>query len=439
MSPRKVLVRLAVVVLLGVDGPLANTWYVDASAAPPGNGTPGSPYASIQYAHDQATTHDSDTIFVAPGTYFENLVLSKRVTVQSAAGPELTTLRPLVAGPILTLNGPVDEMSSLTFEGFRITGVFGPPGTEAVRSYDGKLLQCIVSGTPGAGYVGFSTQYDGNVVDCTIAGHDIGIAQWNVGYTFLRNTILWNKVDDFRLYSGFIPFIEYCAMGNSPMGYGQTGNFQGNPDLCYAWTGDMHLLAGSPCIDAGDPALPNDADGSRGDIGYHAYDAAYSCSPFTEYCPGDGSGAACPCSNSGLAGRGCDPSATFQTGALVYASGATSPDTLVLHAFGEMPTALTIFLQGNATLGSGVPFGDGIRCAGGVLKRLYVKSASGGEADAPGVGDLSITARSAALGDPILAGERRYYQTYYRDANANFCPRPQGSTFNASSGVKVVW
>jgi hypothetical protein len=67
----------------------------------------------------------------------------------------------------------------------------------------------------------------------------------------------------------------------------------------------------------------------------------------------------------------------------------------------------------------------------GTLKRLYVKSASGGACAAPLQGDPSITARSAALGAPILPGDTRYYQVYYRDSAAAFCP-PE--TFNATNG-----
>jgi len=159
--------------------------------------------------------------------------------------------------------------------------------------------------------------------------------------------------------------------------------------------------------------------------------------PGIPQCFGDGSGAACPCGNSGQAGNGCQNS-TGTGGAHLYTTGATSPDTVVLQCFGELPSALTIFLQGNATLPPAA-FGDGLRCAGGILKRLYVKSASGGVAAAPAQGDPSITARSAALGDPIQAGERRYYQTYYRDSNPSYCPAPQGNTFNASHVVKIVW
>jgi hypothetical protein len=157
----------------------------------------------------------------------------------------------------------------------------------------------------------------------------------------------------------------------------------------------------------------------------------------TFQCFGDGTAGACPCGNSGFFAFGCQNSAGTG-GAFLRASGTAVPDTAVLHAIGEMPTSLTIFLQGNATVGP-LPFGDGLRCAGGILKRLYSKSASGGAVSAPGPGDPSITARSAALGDTIPPGDRRYYQTYYRDNNPAFCPIPQGNTFNSSNVVKIVW
>src|SRR5688572_13998739 len=53
------------------------TWFVDASAVPPGNGTPASPYTSIQHAHDQATTLSGDTLSIAPGDYPEFLFFAQ--------------------------------------------------------------------------------------------------------------------------------------------------------------------------------------------------------------------------------------------------------------------------------------------------------------------------------------------------------------------------
>jgi hypothetical protein len=123
---------------------------------------------------------------------------------------------------------------------------------------------------------------------------------------------------------------------------------------------------------------------------------------------------------------------------LLAAVGQLNPDMVSLSATEELPTALSIFLQGNVAI-SPAFFGDGLRCAGGTLKRIGVKSAVGGAALYPGPGDLGIRARSAQLGDTIPSGGTRYYQTYYRDPNAAFCPAPAGNTWNVTNGITIVW
>jgi hypothetical protein len=109
----------------------------------------------------------------------------------------------------------------------------------------------------------------------------------------------------------------------------------------------------------------------------------------------------------------------------------------VLIARGEVDSALSIFLQGRSVLASPASFGDGMRCIGGTLARIGVKTAVAGAAFYPGAGDPSISARSAALGDLILPGTFRYYQVYYRDLDAGFCN--PSATFNASNAVMVRW
>lgn len=157
---------------------------------------------------------------------------------------------------------------------------------------------------------------------------------------------------------------------------------------------------------------------------------------FELFCFGDGSLAnACPCANTGDAGRGCANS-SGSGGVHLEVAGTLVPDTLHLHAWGSGPSALSIFLQGDASAASGVPFGDGLRCVDGNLKRLYTKNASGGAVGAPASGDVTISARSAALGDPLTPGSTRVYQVYYRDPSTSFCP---GFTFNVSSGAVVHW
>ena len=155
------------------------------------------------------------------------------------------------------------------------------------------------------------------------------------------------------------------------------------------------------------------------------------------FCFGDFTGGVCPCANYGGIGHGCDNSAGTGGGVL-STSGATSPDSVVLHGSYELPNSLTIFLQSDTSIAP-VSFGDGLRCLGGTLRRLFARSASGGLVSAPRSGDLSITARSAALGDPIPSGGVRHYMTYYRDPSAAFCAAPAGSTFNSSNALSITW
>jgi probable HAF family extracellular repeat protein len=160
--------------------------------------------------------------------------------------------------------------------------------------------------------------------------------------------------------------------------------------------------------------------------------------PGNSFCSVGSVATSCPCSQGGASGHGCANSQN-SSGALLETSGALSPDSLVLISSGELSTALSIFLQGDAQVSAGVVFGDGVRCAGGHLLRLSAKSAAAGIARYPQPGDPSITARSAALGFVIPSGATRYYQTYYRDPNATFCPAPSGGTFNVTNGIAIGW
>jgi hypothetical protein len=161
--------------------------------------------------------------------------------------------------------------------------------------------------------------------------------------------------------------------------------------------------------------------------------------PFSSFCFGDGSGAPCPCGNSGGPGRGCQNS--FGTGgAHLTASGVASlsADTLQFTSSSELPNALSIFLQGSTAIAP-VHYGDGLRCVGGTLKRLRSENATGGSVVYPDGAETPVAARSAALGDPIPLGATRHYQVYYRDTNPGFCQPPAGSTFNVSNAMAIPW
>ena len=174
-----------------------------------------------------------------------------------------------------------------------------------------------------------------------------------------------------------------------------------------------------------------------GDVFVH--DRGAAASDFASFCAGDGTGAACPCTNSGAPGHGCENSSTTG-GALLTASGVASlaADTVSLTSSGEKPTVTSVLLQGTSVV-SPIHYGDGLRCVGGTLKRLYSHNAVGGIVTMPQGTDVSISAASAAKGDVIAPGSTRGYQIYYRDPSATFCPSPNGSTFNISSAILVAW
>jgi Tol biopolymer transport system component len=182
--------------------------------------------------------------------------------------------------------------------------------------------------------------------------------------------------------------------------------------------------------------VAGDTNGAQ-DVFLHDRDA----SSFESLCePGVAGVAACPCGNAPSGpGRGCDNSAA-SGGAVLSASGSAylSSDTLLLRASGETATATSILLQGTGELASGAVFGQGVRCVGGALLRLYVDGAHAGSVIVPDPGDPSVSERSAELGDPLAAGATRYYLMYYRDPVVlGGCPL--ASTFNATQTGRVTW
>jgi hypothetical protein len=153
------------------------------------------------------------------------------------------------------------------------------------------------------------------------------------------------------------------------------------------------------------------------------------------FCLGDGLDTshttACPCGNVGAAGNGCANSVN-PAGANLATSGATATDDVVLLGSGMPASVSCIYLQGDGL--DDAVFGDGVRCTGGTLLRLRTKTNVGGASSFPdSVETVTLSQRG---GVTIGSGATRYYQTYYRNSAAMFCP-PE--TFNVTNGQVVVW
>lgn len=149
----------------------------------------------------------------------------------------------------------------------------------------------------------------------------------------------------------------------------------------------------------------------------------------TPFCFGDDSGTLCPCGNTGGPGAGCASSTGF--GATLFGRGtaSVSADALVFSAMNSVPGQPGLFFQGNDAIngGLGILFGDGLRCAGGGVRRLGVSFANA-------MGIAKSTFSVATMG-AVSAGDTRRYQWWYRDPAGSPC----NSEFNLSNGIEFTW
>jgi hypothetical protein len=201
---------------------------------------------------------------------------------------------------------------------------------------------------------------------------------------------------------------------------GPGGFYPGSNEL---WTIDLYSGAHSL---VGSLGSIGDGVGISGIVG----DAVEIGAPF---CFGDGASIACPCGNASAPEdrAGCRHSGG--AGGALRASGVTtlSGDTLVLHGT-SLTNSSALYFQGTSVLGggSGVVFGDGLRCVSGTIVRLGTKMSTGGASQYPTTGDASVSVRGA-----VPPGVTRHYQVWFRNAAA-FCTP---STFNLTNGLSIHW
>jgi hypothetical protein len=101
-------------------------------------------------------------------------------------------------------------------------------------------------------------------------------------------------------------------------------------------------------------------------------------------------------------------------------------NSLVVAAVGLPRSTMTVLLMGESPIDPGVPFGHGLLCVGGFLRRMGSQPATDG---------VIIAAQD--LDDPRYAsvepGDTRYFQLWYRDAAA------PGGGFNTTDAIAVTF
>lgn len=141
-----------------------------------------------------------------------------------------------------------------------------------------KIINCIFSentaGKYGGGVLNYVSFEESAITSCTFNKNAAGISGGGLATGFseifelsVTNSIFWeNSAEPIYTMAGLPPVVTYCDVQG---GYGVAGdhNIDKNPRLVSPATGDFHLNAKSPCIDAGDNYAPylyrRDFEGDR--------------------------------------------------------------------------------------------------------------------------------------------------------------------------------
>ncbi len=263
------------------------------------------PGDSIQSAINAAS--DGDTILVGPGTYLEDLAITnKAVTIQSTAGPGVTKIQGTSTGAyswsITFSNSGQQGLPSGSLEGFTVTcsgsasgilatGAAAPTIRNNVITGCSKGITFSASSSPppiliennliyANTYYGIylSTGARGvirqNTINQNTGGSGGGLILYNVDPSLqVTNNILTNNANTNVSVTGALPIFTFNDVWRNTSGRnyeyiadqtGLNGNISKNPLFVNSASGDYHLkpaqatapaTPGSPCIDAGDPAL----------------------------------------------------------------------------------------------------------------------------------------------------------------------------------------
>ncbi|MFT7484739.1 MAG: hypothetical protein ACI9F9_000583 [Candidatus Paceibacteria bacterium] len=143
------------------------------------------------------------------------------------------------------------------------------------------------------------------------------------------------------------------------------------------------------------------------------------------YCFGDGTGAACPCSNGG-AGEGC--ANTSGGGATLTGAGNAQigSDTFQLSIVGVPGNKPGLILRGNNQ--SAIPAGDGILCTTGGSQRSHVQVTVAGAT-------TFLDFNGSPFGSVANIGSPTNFQFWYRDPSST-C---SGAGFNFTNGWTVTY
>jgi len=254
----------------------ATTWNVPADAP------------TIQAGIDSASA--GDTVIVACGTYYENIIVDVNVTITSETGqPDCATIDGQSLDRVIEFTYQASGTPRL--EGFTITGGYADyaagvycndsdarvincvvtdniatdfGGGIVCNTCEHLIRDCIIKNNSGGSYAGGVGVFGatGNFENCTLYGNDAplgGCYYANGQYDTLSNCIFSFSTQGEAVYCDAGHVVMSCCdvYGNGGGDYvgciagdlGVNGNFSADPLFCLAEDGDFHLHWTSPCLD----------------------------------------------------------------------------------------------------------------------------------------------------------------------------------------------
>lgn len=222
-------------------------------------------------------------------------------------------------------------------------------------------------------------------------GCNVGFARGGSFTGLVTSSISWGNSTNAQ------GFLANQAIYSDGFGAG-LGNLNVDPMFLQTFPGDLRLAPGSPCVDAGDPALAKDADCTRADMG-----SAFPEDSPDFYC------------TAKVNSFGCSP--------FLGVTGFTrtqSSEPLRVRAFNVLNNKVGLFFYGTSGR-QAHPFQGGFKCVLDPIRRTATSLSGGvsGFANCTGVLTLDVTALAASGSHPTLVGGATVQvQSWYRDPAA---------------------
>jgi parallel beta-helix repeat protein len=296
----------------------SRTWYVSPSGTDANAGTSWSG-AKQTIGAALAAAEGSDEVWVAKGTFAENVTLPPGVSLYGGfSGAEATKGQRDPKGNPVVLSGNGSYNSCpviLPFEGSILDGFTvsnsAPVGSTGVYVQSASTVaNCVVSGNVfgisvsggwatirdcvlSRNYYGVYVNGTASIANCTVSDNSVGIYAYD-GTASISNTIVALNATGVQRYSTGPTIIlsHNDVYGNTTASYGDVtdptgtnGNISADPLFVNRTTSDYHLLATSPCINAGDDSAVHGGDrdldgkpriiGARVDIGAYEFGTSF--------------------------------------------------------------------------------------------------------------------------------------------------------------------